>query len=115
MNNTNNKNKAQTKHVINHTIRFFILATILIAFHLVVGMLGYRYICGFDWVDAFLNSSMIMGGMGEINALTDNSSKIFAGVYALFSGLIFIVIISILIYPVLKASMIRLHLDNYRD
>lgn len=112
---TVNQNQIHTKHVINHTIKFFLFATTLIAFHLVVGMLGYRYICGFDWVDSFLNSSMIMGGMGEINALTDNASKIFAGVYALFSGLIFIVIISILIYPVLKASMIRLHIDNYKD
>lgn len=109
------RNKVQTRKVINHAVRFFILATLLIMFHLIVGMLGYRYICGFDWVDSFLNSSMIMGGMGEINALTDNASKIFAGIYALFSGLIFIVIISILLFPVLKASMIRLHIESNKD
>lgn len=107
--------KIHKQHVIRHTIRFIILATLLIAVHLIIGMVGYHYICGFDWVDSFLNSSMIMGGMGEINALTDNASKIFAGIYALFSGLIFIVIISILLYPVLEASMMRLHIESTKD
>ena len=64
-----------------------------------IGMLGYHVLAGLDWIDAFLNASMILAGMGPVDALRSDPAKLFAGFYALFSGLVFIAIMSIVIAP----------------
>jgi len=66
----------------------------LIAFVLILGIVGYHYIAGFDWVQSLLEASMILGGMGPVKELPNDGAKIFASVYALFSGLIFIAIMA---------------------
>ncbi len=67
-----------------------LMAAGLISATLCIGILGYRYIAGFVWVDSLLEASMILGGMGPVNPLTAVPAKIFAAGYALFSGLLFI-------------------------
>jgi len=63
------------------------------------GILGYHYIAGLSWIDSLLNASMILGGMGPVDPLKTNAAKIFASCYALFSGLAFIGIVSVLLAP----------------
>ncbi|MEN9904911.1 MAG: hypothetical protein RLZZ555_1476 [Pseudomonadota bacterium] len=86
------------------------VATGLIAISLVVGMLGYRYFEQMSWVDAFLNAAMLLGGMGPVKT-SDMSTegKVFAGCYALYSGLAFIAIMGIMLAPVVHRILHRFH------
>ena len=78
---------------------------------LFVGMLGYGGFEGMSWVDAFLNASMILGGMGPVSPLQTVGGKVFAGCYAIFSGVVFITTAAVLLAPVLHRFLHRFHLD----
>jgi hypothetical protein len=79
---------------------------------LLAGMVGYVALAGFTWVDAFLNASMLLGGMGPVGELPNDESKIFAGVYALYAGLVFIVSTGVLLAPVVHRILHKLHADR---
>ena len=79
---------------------------------LAIGVWGYHYLARLDWVDAFLNASMILAGMGPVNSLPTTASKIFAACYALFSGLVFIGAASVLMAPFLHRLMHRFHIEK---
>ena len=55
-------------------------------------MAGYHWIAGYAWVDSFLNASMLLGGMGPIGELHTDAAKLFAGWFALYSGLVFLAV-----------------------
>lgn len=84
---------------------------ILIALALFLGMMGYHYFEHMPWVDAFVNAAMILSGMGPLGVLATSAGKIFAGCYALFSGLIFILIVSIIFAPVIHRYFHKFHLN----
>ncbi len=84
----------------------------LLVFSLGVGILGYRLLEGFSWIDALLNASMILGGMGPVNPLTTNPGKIFASVYAIFSGVVFLAGASLIITPIAHRIIHRLQLED---
>src|SRR5260221_14172974 len=88
------------------------LALLLIGFSLLVGIVGYHYIAGFNWIDSLLEASMILGGMGPIKELPDDAAKIFASIYALFSGLILIGVMGIVLAPVVHRIMHKFHVDE---
>jgi len=69
-------------------------------------MLGYHLIEGMLWVDAFLNTAMLLGGMGLVDQLHTNAGKIFAWIYALYSGIIFLVVAGVLFAPLFIACCI---------
>jgi hypothetical protein len=79
---------------------------------LLVGMAGYHALTGMSWVDAFLNASMILTGMGPISQMASAAAKIFSGCYALFSGIAFLTSMGILFAPVLHRAMHRFHLGQ---
>ena len=87
-------------------------AASILGFALLVGLIGYHFIAGFSWVDAFLEASMILTGMGPIGTLKDTGSKIFASLYALFSGLIFLTCIAVILAPVLHRILHKFHIDE---
>jgi hypothetical protein len=93
-------------------LRSMVVASLVVATALGAGILGYHFIEGLPWVDAFLNASMILGGMGPVNELHSKGGKIFAGCYALFSGLIFIVVAGIFFAPILHRFLHRFHLEG---
>ena len=76
------------------------------------GILGYHYIGGLSCIDSLLNASMILGGMGPVNPLSTNTAKIFASCYALFSGLAFIGIVSVLLAPFVHRLLHRVHAEE---
>jgi hypothetical protein len=78
---------------------------------LFVGMAGYHYIAGLSWVDSLLNASMILGGMGPVDTLKTDGAKIFASLYALFSGLVFIGLLGLLLAPFIHRVMHKLHIE----
>jgi hypothetical protein len=82
------------------------------AVSLLIGMAGYHRFAGLDWMDAFLNAAMLLGGMGPVAELHDDGAKLFAGVYALYSGLVLIAVTSILIAPVLHRVLHSVHLED---
>jgi hypothetical protein len=92
-----------------------VVASFVISFALFSGMFGYHFIEGFQWIDSFLNASMILGGMGPVNELHSAAGKIFAGCYALFSGLIFIVIAGILFAPIIHRFLHRFHMEKGKE
>lgn len=77
-----------------------------------IGMVGYREFAGLDWVDAFLNAAMILTGMGPVSPLISTTAKLFAGIYAIFSGLVFLTMMGIVLAPVLHRVMHKFHLSD---
>lgn len=86
------------------------LAAIVVA--LGVGTCGYHYFESMSWVDAFANASMILSGMGPLHHLNTTGGKIFAGLYALFSGLFFILIIAIIFSPYIHRFFTKIHAQS---
>lgn len=76
-----------------------------------LGVSGYHFIVHLEWVDSFLNASMILGGMGQISALTTDAAKIFAGCYALFSGVTFISSMAIFLAPIIHRFLHKFHIS----
>lgn len=88
------------------------VAMLVIVLALGAGMLGYRATEGMNWLDAFLNAAMLLGGMGPVSTLTTDAGKLFAGVYALLCGLLLVVITGIVLAPVLHRVLHALHVDE---
>lgn len=78
------------------------------------GVSGYHWIEGFPWVDSILNAAMILGGMGPVGELHTTAGKLFAAAYALFSGLMFIVVAGLLFAPVIHRFLHKFHLEAGR-
>ena len=93
-------------------VRHVALSCLFILISLVIGMAGYRYFEGMPWVDAFLNASMILGGMGPVGELHTEGGKLFAGSYALYSGLMAIVAVGVMAAPILHRFLHRFHLES---
>jgi hypothetical protein len=88
------------------------IGLVVIALALGLGMMGYRTFEGMSWVDAFVNAAMILSGMGPVSSLQTTGGKIFAGCYALFSGLAFIAILGIIFAPVFHRFLHRFHVEE---
>jgi len=88
------------------------IALVLIGIVLLIGVVGYHRLARLDWVDSLLEASMILGGMGPVNSLPNDSAKIFASIYALFSGLVFIAVMGIVLAPVVHRVMHKFHVDE---
>lgn len=92
--------------------RNFAAALVLISVSLFGGMVGYRYLEGMAWIDAFANASMILSGMGPLGTLQTWGGKLFAGFYALYSGLALVLATGIVFAPVVHRMLHRFHLDD---
>lgn len=85
------------------------LAAAVLGVSLAVGMAGYMFLEGLAMDDAFLNAAMLLGGMGPVNPPLTPQGKIFAGLYALYAGLVFIVTAALLGTPVLHRLLHHFH------
>ncbi len=88
------------------------VALCLIMVALFIGICGYHFLAGFGWIDSLLEASMILGGMGPVKELPNDTAKIFASIYALFSGLILIALMGIILSPVVHRIMHKFHVDE---
>ena len=82
----------------------------LITGSLLIGMIGYHSLEGLGWIDAFLNAAMILSGMGPVAELHSNGAKLFAGCYAIYSGVALISTTAVIFAPVLHRLLHRFHL-----
>ncbi|MBL6752254.1 MAG: hypothetical protein ISP90_17180 [Nevskia sp.] len=92
--------------------RHALFAGALIALSLAVGMAGYSGFEHLAWHDAFLNSAMLLGGMGPVDAPKSDAGKLFAGFYALYAGLVFIVVTAIMLAPVMHRLLHLFHFEG---
>ena len=98
-----------------HIGRAAVLAGSVIGVSLFLGILGYHYFAGLDWVDSLLNASMILSGMGPAAELKTDGAKIFASIYALFSGVVFISASGILLAPVFHRMLHKFHIEEKEE
>ena len=89
----------------------WVLALLFTLTALLVGVVGYRFLEGLTWIDSFLNAANILAGMGPVSPLKNFSAKLFAGIYALFSGLVFIAWVSIVLSNSLHILVQRFGID----
>lgn len=93
-------------------VRFGLLSASMILISLGIGILGYHFVVGLDWIDSLLNASMLLGGMGPLYTdFESTSAKLFASFYALFSGMVFLVAIGVLATPIFHRFLHRFHLE----
>ena len=85
---------------------------VLILISLTLGMLGYHFICGMDWVDSFLDASMILSGMGPVAEITNTTGKLFAGCYAIYCGVALIGTTGVIMAPVIHRALHKFHLED---
>jgi len=90
----------------------FTLSLALIMLSLLGGMAGYHHFEAMPWIDAFVNAAMILSGMGPIGTLQTWNGKAFAGMYALYSGLVLILAMGIVIAPIVHRVLHRFNLED---
>jgi len=93
-------------------LKSMIVSGVLIMVALILGVSGYHWIAGLNWIDALLNASMILGGMGPVDQLTTSAAKIFASAYALFSGLVLVGATGIVLAPIMHRVLHKFHIDD---
>jgi len=92
-------------------LKSFILASGLLFISLLIGVLGYMHFYNLNWVDALLDASMILTGMGPVSVAKSDGAKIFASFYALYSGIAFLTSVAVISAPVLHRFLHKFHLD----
>lgn len=89
----------------------FLVAALVIGASLYGGMLGYHVLVGLSWMDSFVNASMILSGMGPLAPMATDAGKLFAGLYALYSGLVVVLASGLIIAPIAHRLLHRLHVQ----
>jgi len=89
-----------------------LIALVLLIASLLIGIAGYAHFEHLPWIDGFLNSAMLLGGMGPVDAPKTEAGKLFAGIYALYAGLIFIVTAGLMLAPVAHRLLHRFHWER---
>lgn len=100
------------KRFYKHFVRNALVGLLIMLISLGIGMAGYHYFEELSIVDSYLNASMILSGMGPAAELKTDEGKIFAGTYALFSGVIFLVVIAIIFAPVVRRFLHKFHMEE---
>jgi len=93
-------------------LRYLMYSILLICFSLAIGVSGYHFIAKLSWVDSLYNASMILTGMGPVAELTTSPAKVFASIYALFSGIAFLSTVAVVFAPIVHRFMHKMHLEN---
>jgi hypothetical protein len=90
----------------------FGITAVIVACSLLMGGAGYHYIGGLPWIDAFLNASMILTGMGPLDPMRTTAGKLFAMSFALYSGIAFVTMIAVLLAPIIHRQLHKFHLGD---
>src|SRR6186997_2603459 len=115
MRRTNNSaQEPSPRRLINHLTQQAVYASLLVSASLAIGMSGYHWVARLSWIDAFQNSAMLLGGMGPVDDIPTQGGKVFAGVFALYSGLVFLAITALVLLPVFHYTLHRFHWETDR-
>ena len=99
-------------HFVRRLISHVFVAILLVVGSMLAGMIGYHLFEGLNWLDGFLNASMLLGGMGPVDPPHTDGGKLFAGLYALYAGLVFLIAAGLMVAPVFHRM---LHLFHWQD
>ena len=91
---------------------YLIIALGIDAGSLAIGVIGYHIFEGYSWIDSLLNASMLLGGMGQVTELHTTAGKVFASFYAIYCGVIFLVVAAVLLAPAIHRFLHHFHLDT---
>jgi len=97
---------------LRRAFRHVLVALAILAFAVGIGTVGYHTVGRLPWVDAFLNASMILSGMGPVDRMERTPAKLFAAFYALFSGLVFIGVVGVVLAPWMHRMLHWLHVEQ---
>ena len=99
-------------HFLRRMLFHFLFASAIVFASLGIGIAGYRITEGLPYIDALLNASMILGGMGPVNELHTSAGKLFASFYALFAGMLFLVVAGVMIAPIAHRMLHWMRLEK---
>ena len=91
------------------------IALAIVVGSLALGILGYHFLEGLGWLDSLVNAAMLLGGMGPVNELHTAAGKLFASFYALYSGIVFLVVAGVLFAPIFHRFLHHFHLEFDSD
>ena len=97
------------EHWLGRVKQSLLIAAIMVSVSLSIGITGYHYLGDLKWVDALLEASMILGGMGPVAPMANDTVKVFASIYALFSGLALVSTTGMLLAPWLQRMFYHTH------
>lgn len=103
---------ALKKRFLKRLFRNIFFGVLLCIISLFIGILGYHHFEGMSWIDSYVNAAMILSGMGPMGELHHEWGKLFAGFYAIFSGVIFLVIVSLVLAPVMHWVFVKFHMES---
>ena len=103
------------KHFISKMGKNLLIAISFLSVSLAIGVWGYHYFMHLGFADSLINASMILSGMGPLEPLKTDAGKLFAGFYALYSGVAFLIAIAVALAPVLHRFFHRFHLETEED
>ena len=98
------------RRFIRRQIIHILLGLGIIGVSLGLGIAGYHILGRLSWIDSLVNASMILGGMGPVDPILTTAGKIFASFYALYSGIVFLVVVGIMVAPIVHRLIHRLHM-----
>ena len=107
-----NRNILAPKEFAKRVIKYALFSLFLLLFSIGIGILGYHFIGELAWIDSFYNASMILTGMGPVDAMKTDAAKLFASIYALFSGVIFLSTVAIFFAPFAHRLMHLLKIEE---
>ncbi len=111
MHTTNIKKLPHRKHFLNKFRKNLLIAIAFLTVSLFIGVWGYHYFMNLGFADSLINASMILAGMGPVDHADTDAAKIFASIYAIYSGIAFISSMAFLFLPILHRFLHKLHLD----
>jgi hypothetical protein len=112
MNELRPKTLLPTRQFLKRLSKNILIGIGIAAASLALGMAGYHHFEKMSWIDAYVNAAMILSGMGPVSTLQTDAGKLFAGSYALFSGIVFLVLIAVIFAPVIHRFLHKFHLED---
>lgn len=100
------------RQFLNRLAQHGIPAAGALLFSLALGTVGFHWSVPQPWLDAFLNASMLLGGMGPVGAFEHTAGKVFAAFYALYAGIVFLGVAAVFLSPIVHRILHKLHLDE---
>jgi hypothetical protein len=100
------------RRFIGRLARSFAMVALIAAVSLLIGTVGYHLSADLPWIDAFLNASMILTGMGPVDRMETHSAKLFAAIYALYGGIAFLSMSAVILAPIAHRLIHRFHLED---
>ncbi len=99
------------KEFAHRQLRYAGFSSLILLFSIGIGLAGYHFFGALPWIDAFLNASMILTGMGPVDRMETTAGKLFSSFYALFSGISFLMFVGVLFAPAYHRFLHKLHVD----